>query len=112
MNENRYKACRCPKCLHGGRIDIEVDDYVTTYRNRYYHRDCLELEQSERIQQERKDRQQQSRIKWNAKNVKTYTVNLNYDKDKHIIDYIEAERQRSGKSFAQIIRDIFDEYIQ
>lgn len=109
--DNTIKSCRCPNCLHGGKIDIATDEYVTTYRNRYYHKDCYKLERSAKTQKERKDREQQSRLEWNRKHTKTYTVNLHQDKDKRIIEYIESEREHTGKSFGQIIRDLFDDYI-
>lgn len=34
--------------------------------------------------------------RWNKANYRQYTVNLRYDTDKDIIDYIEANKERFG----------------
>lgn len=109
---DNIKVCRCKACLHGGKIDIDKEDYVTPYRNRYFHRDCYELETSQETIDQRKKKHTKHTSEWNKQNYKTYTLNLrqNSEEDQRIIEYLD-DQKAAGRNFAQVFRDMFHFFI-
>lgn len=48
--------------------------------------------------------------RWNAKTYRKYAVNLRYDSDKELIDYLEKNKEREGTT--NIFRDALEAYIK
>lgn len=47
------------------------------------------------------------RNEWNRKNYKSYTINLRYDNDQQLMDYIDEERAK-GRGITDIVRDALE----
>ena len=49
------------------------------------------------------------KARWNKKNYKAYQVNLRYDSDQRLIDFMEANKEKYGTS--NIFRDALEMYV-
>lgn len=54
---------------------------------------------------------QEIRSAWNTAHYKRYTVNIRYDREQHMIDYIE-KRKENGELTSEIIKDCIESLME